>query len=262
LSVGAILVIALTAREGRDKNMKTTLFSSVAFAAVLWCLNALGGTRTYTFDDDSGWEAITGEYEVKGGEFLYEAPPTDGPLMGIVLLKEEEGVDTRDVEYIEVRGMDLNGPGAKNLAIFFGYDEDAPKAYFAGPFVGGMQQWIFADMTVPDNNWTSRGGSIVAAADDLGPNIWYKIRIEFKDDSATLYGAEEGDALKEWVTLEFPDGKPKGRIGIGGCDSVNKFDDFVVFGTNITPLAVEPSSVNTVTAWGAIRIGMPTCKPR
>lgn len=233
--------------------MMKLLLTSTVIVTALWCLNALGGTRTYTFDDDSGWEAVTGEYEVKDGEFLYTAPPTNGPLMGVVLLKEEEGVDTRDVEYIEVRGMDRNGPSAKNLAVFFGYDEDAGKAYFAGPFVGGMQQWIFADMTLPDNNWTSRGGSIVTVPDKLGPDIWYRIRIEFKDDSATLYGAEEGEPLEERVTLEFPDGKPRGRIGIGGCDSVSKFDNFVVSGANVPSLAVELSSTKLAIAWAEIK---------
>ncbi len=60
------------------------------------------------FDDDSGCEAVTGEYEVKDGELLYAASLINGPLMGVVLLKEEEGVDIRDVKYMEVRRKPSN----------------------------------------------------------------------------------------------------------------------------------------------------------
>jgi hypothetical protein len=232
--------------------MKNLVFVSVAIIVVSYCSNALCGLRTDTFDNDSNWEAISGKYEIKGGELFFEAPPTQGPLMGFVLLKEKEGIDTKDIDYIEVRGMDLNGPGAKNIAIFFGYDKDAGSAYFAGPFVGGVQKWIFAKMTIPDHNWINgRGTSIADAPDKLGPDIWYKTRLEFKADSVTLYGAENGKPLKELVTLDFPEGKPKGRIGLGGCDCVNKFDDFTVSGVKI--LAIQSLTKDIATTWGAIR---------
>lgn len=205
------------------------------------------GERVYTFDDMDAWEVITGKWEVKDGEF-YSTGSTNS-MCGIALLKEEEGVRTEELEYIAVKGYDLGTGAWQNLFIIFGYNEKEAQYYLAGPFVGGRQKWAFDPIDIKTHK---RGGELAGAADKLAPKVWYNVKVVFEGDTAILYGGEEGKKLEKRTSYTFPGGIPKGRVGLGASNSENKFDDFVVAGPGISPLAVQPHG-KLAALWGKLK---------
>ena len=72
---------------------------------VLFASTASGGERLYTFEDDNAWEPITAKWKIDDGEYV-QTGSTDGEI-GLAVLKDSEGVDTTDVETIEVDAYDL-----------------------------------------------------------------------------------------------------------------------------------------------------------
>ena len=220
---------------------------SLCFATMILSL-ASAGERWYDFSDDSAWEPITADWEIIDGEYV-NVGSTDSEL-GMAVLKETEEVDTEDVESVEVMGYDLGSGGWQNLFLIFGFDESQPLSYLAGPFVGGAQEWRIE--TFDSQN---RGGraSVAGAADVLSPKTWYHVKLVFEGDTGVLYGAEEDGDLEEKLRYDFPGGKPFGRVGLGGSNCDNKFDDFKVTGPGILGFAVEPED-KLAAAWGKIKI--------
>lgn len=210
--------------------------------------NALSGDRLYEFNDDDAWEVVTSEWEIEDGEY-YQRNPVTGNV-GIAVLKESEGVDTKDVETIEVLGYDLGTGTWQNVYIVFGFNEGNPVSYLAGAFVGGAQAWRFQTF-----DSETRGGITTVKEVDasLSPEKWYHLKLVFEDDSVILYGAEKGEDVEEKATYTFSQEKPSGRIGLGGTGSDTKFDDFIVSGTDIQGLAVEPEDKLSIT-WGKIKM--------
>lgn len=229
--------------------IKTICILASLCLIILSVSDALSGERLYDFRDDSAWDPITAEWEIVDGEYV-QTGSTDSEL-GMAVLKESEGVDTIDVESIEVMAYDLGSGAWQNIFIIFGFDEANPVSYLAGPFVGGAQEW-----RIETFNSVTRGGRSkqVGLGDVLSPEKWYHLRVVFEDDSVVLYGAEEGEKLEERVSYNFPQGKPSGRVGLGGSNCENKFDDFIVSGPDIKPLSVEPEDKLSIT-WGKIKMG-------
>ena len=75
--------------------------------------DVFSGERLYTFDNDNEWEAITADWEIVDGEYVKIDPDT--ATAGIAVLKESEGVDTKNVESIEVTAWDWGTGEWKNM---------------------------------------------------------------------------------------------------------------------------------------------------
>jgi len=219
---------------------------SLMIFVVLYNPISLAGERVYTFDDMKAWEVISGKWEVKGGEF-YSTGSTSN-MIAAALLKEEEGVRTEDLDYVSVRAYDLGTGEWQNIFILFGYDKNEPQYYLGGPFVGGAQEWRIEPVDTKTND---RGSKVAAQGDTLSPEKWYIIKIVFDGDTAILYGAEEGKKLEERTRHTFPKGRPKGRVGLGGSNCENKFDDFTVAGPTITS-PVQPHD-KLASLWGKLK---------
>lgn len=242
-------------------NMTTKLICVLAsFYLITLCApGAYGGERIYDFnnaDAADAWEPIEAEWEIIDGEYVVTDP--DSSRAGIAVLKESEEIDTSDVESIEFMGYDLGTGPWQNMFIVFGFDERNPVTYGIGPFVGSAQAWRllpFDSRTriYPAGDWDN---PLVARKNEaLGPGKWYHVKLEFDGDTVILYGAEADGDLEEKLSYEFPDGKPSGRIGIGGFGSNVKFDDFRVTGPGVKSLAaVEPKDKLPV-AWAKIKAG-------
>ena len=170
--------------------------------------------------------------------------------IALAVLRSEEGVDTLDVEQIEVQAYDLGSGTGQNVFVVFGFDEAEPLASLGGAFVGGAQEW-----RVETFDAETRGGrsEVAGVADVLSPEIWYTLQIVFDGDDVIVNGAEEGDPLEEKVRYTFPNGKPSGLVGLGCSQAESKFDDFRVQGTNIASLAVEPAA-KLATQWSALKL--------
>jgi hypothetical protein len=214
---------------------------------ILLVSSAFGGERVYDFSNDDAWEAISATWEIVDGEYVKTDPDTS--TAGVAVLKASEGIDTKDVETIEVMAWDLGTGPWQNLTIVFGFDESEPLSYQAGPFVGGAQAW-----RVQTFNSANRSGiaTVQTVGDTLGPGKWYHIKVVFEGDTAILYGAEEGKDLEEKTRYDFPQGKPSGRIGLGGNGANAKYDNFKVTGPEVEALAVE-SKGKLSAVWGDIK---------
>lgn len=215
---------------------------------ILLASNAFSGERLYEFNDDTAWEVLTSDWTIENDEYYQRNPVTSNA--GVAVLKESEGVDTEDVEAMEVFAYDLGEGSWQNMYIVFGYNEDNPFTYLGGPFVGGAQAWRFQTF---DTNGLSGIGTVKESGEALSPEKWYHVKIEFEGDDAILYGAEKGENLEEKLMYTLPDGKPSGRIGLGGTGSYSKFDDFKVSGADVQGMAVKPEDKLSIT-WGKIKM--------
>jgi hypothetical protein len=242
-------------KEEREmyKQMAKLLCILISFGLILLSTpKVFGGERLYDFTNDDAWEPIAADWEIIDGEYVVTDPTNSDA--SIAVLKESEGIDTRDVESIEFMGYDLGTGPWQNMLIVFGFDEKNPVVYGIGPWVGPAQSWrlqgfdtktrIYRAMT-----WLARRNEV------LGPRKWYHVKIEFADDTVILYGAEADRDLGPKLSYKFPDGKPSGRIGIGGVGSNVKFDDFRVTGPWTKSLAVVVPKDKLPMAWGKIKAG-------
>ena len=231
-----------------------------SFYLIILCApGAFSDERIYDFDNEDAadaWEPIDAEWEIIDGEYVVTADPNSSKV-GMAVLKESEGIDTSDVESIELMGYDLGTGVWRNALIVFGFDERNPVTYGIGPMIGGAQAWRL--MTFDSKTRIFVLGTFLAQHQEgLGPKKWYHVKLEFDGDTVILYGAEGEDDLEEKLRYEFPDGKPSGRIGIGGFGSNVKYDDFRVTFENPDAKpegqAVEPKD-KLSTAWGKIKAG-------
>ncbi len=235
-------------------NMTIRLICVLAsFYLIILCApGVFGDERVYDFSNDDAWEPITADWEIIDGEYVVTDPDTS--RIGMAVLKESEGIDTEDVESIEFMGYDLGTGPWQNMFIVFAFDERNPVTYGIGPFVGDADAWRllpFDSKTriYPAGDWNNP--LVPRKNEALGPRKWYHVKLVFDADTVILYGAEGEDDLEEKLRYEFPDGKPSGRIGVGGVGSNVKYDNFRVVGQN---LAVEPED-KLPTAWGKVKAG-------
>jgi hypothetical protein len=219
---------------------------------VLSTPKVFGGERLYDFTNDDAWEPIAANWEIMGGEYIVKDPAD--PDASIAVLKESEGIDTRDVDSIEFVGYDLGTGPWQNMLIVFGFDETKPVIYGIGPWVGPAQSWRLVELDSKTKVYTTLTW-LARKSEVLGPKKWYHVKIEFDGDTIILYGAEGDADLQEKLRYEFPDGKPSGRIGISGVGSHVKFDDFRVTGPWTKSLAVVVPKDKLPMAWGKIKAG-------
>ncbi len=213
---------------------------------ILSTSDTLSGVRQYNFSDDSGWQALSGKWRIINGE--YEQTGSTDKRLGIAVLRDSEGVDTRGVESIEVYGKDLGSGEWSNLGIVFGFDESNPESYIAGiGFLG--EAWKIFEI----NTRTKSLGRSVAHK-DTNPNIrsWYHLKVVFRGNTVILYGAVKGGELIERLKYTIPGGIPSGKVGLAGSNSENKYDDFIVRGPGIEQMAVEPPGMLSTT-WADIK---------
>lgn len=220
---------------------------AVLFVGILNFGSAFAAERIYTFDDDQAWEVITGNWEVKDGEFYSTESTTT--MCAIALLKEEEEVRTEELEYISVKGYDLGTGEWQNLFIVFGYDEAEPQYYMAGSLVIA-QAFYFETVDMQTHNRGADLNRVDVAG--LAAETWYEMKVVFEGDTVTMFAGEEGEKLEERVSYTFPGGMPKGRVGLGASASENKYDDFIVAGPNVKPISVE-SHGRLTTTWGKVK---------
>jgi len=225
-----------------------------SFYLIILCApDAFGDERVYDFSNDDAWEPIQGEWEIIDGEYVVTH---DGQKTGLAVLNEAEGIDTSDVESIDVMGYDMGTAGWKNSFIVFGFDERNPTSYAIGPCVGGAQAWRLCPFDSSTRVWPAAW--LIQRGDGLASRKWYRTKIVFDGDTLILYGAEADGDLEEKMQYEFPNGRPSGRIGVGGIGSNAKFDDFKVTFENqdAEPVgqAVAPKDKLSAT-WGMIKAG-------
>ena len=214
---------------------------------ILFTSDTLSGVRQYNFNDDSGWQALSGKWRIINGE--YEQTGSTDKRVGIAVLRDSEGVDTRGVESIEVYGKDLRSGEYSNLSIVFGFDESNAESYMTGiGFLGGS--WGVSKF----NPRTKGGWDIVTHTDanNLEIRKWYHLKVVFRGNTVILYGAIKGRELIERLRHTFPGGMPSGRIGLAGRNCDNKYDDFIVKGPGIEQMAVEPPG-KLSTMWASIK---------
>lgn len=223
----------------------------------LYVPGAFADERIYDFDNEdaaNAWEVIEAEWEIIDGEYVVTADPNSSKV-GMAVLKESEGIDTEDVESIEFMGYDLGTGQWKNLHIVFGFDEHHPVTYGIGAHLFGAWRLMTFDSKT---RIFALGTFLVQHKEGMGPRKWYHVKLEFDGDTVILYSAEGEDALEEKLRYEFPDGKPSGRIGIGGFGSNAKYDDFRVTFENPDAepksMTVEPKD-KLSTAWGKLKTG-------
>ena len=232
-------------------------FRLFAFVIALWLIALIvqpvvfAGERVYTFDDDKAWEVLSGKWEVENGEFL-STRARDGVLRfpaDIALLKETEGIDTQDIDFISVKAFGLGKGVWQDFFIVFSHDGKSEFYHIAGAIVDA-QEWRFDRVFTKTNIWDMHFEWI--RDDRLRLKTWYNIRVEFKRNTMTLFGGEVGKELKKQVSHIFEadeGGIQRGRVGLGSWNSVLKYDDFRIGGTF---LAVAPLGKLT-TVWGQMR---------
>ena len=235
------------------KQMAKLLCILISFGFIfLSTPKVFGGERVYDFSNDNAWEPIADDWEIIDGEYVVK--DSADPDASIAVLKESEGIDTRDVESIEFMGYDLGTGPWQNMLIVFGFDETKPVIYGVGPWVGPAQSWRLVELNSKTKVYTTLTW-LVRRNEVLGPKKWYHVKIEFEGDTVIVYGAEGDGDLEEKMKYEFPDGIPSGRIGISGVGSHVRFDDFIVTGPGINSLAVVEPSDKLPMAWGKIKAG-------
>jgi len=214
---------------------------------ILSTSDTLSGVRQYNFNDDNGWQALSGKWKIISGEYVQTG--STEKRVGIAVLRDSEGVDTRGVESIEVYGKDLRSGEYSNLAIAFGFDESNTESYMAGiGFLGGS--WGISKF-----NSRAKGGWDMVThidANNLEIRKWYHLKVVFKGNTVILYGVVKGRELIERLRYTFPGGMPSGRIGLAGRNCENKYDNFIVRGPGIIQMAVEPLS-KLSTTWASIK---------
>ena len=107
------------------------VISFFVFLDITWA-----GERHYTFEDDRSWEVISGDWEIKKGEYHN----TEVAEEAIVLLKRDEETEMNDIEYISFKANDLGNGEWQNIFIVFGYDGKSSHYHLGGVFVGGRQK--------------------------------------------------------------------------------------------------------------------------
>ena len=229
--------------------MKKTFFVLTGLCLIILSTSdTLSGVRQYNFNDDSGWQELSGKWEIINGEYV-QTGSTDKRL-GIAVLRDSEGVDTRSVSSIEVYGHVLtSGEDARNILIVFGFDEKNSVSYLAGHFFL-MEFWGIE----PFNPKTKAPAGRWVAVDNqrLVIRKWYHMKVVFSGNTVILYGASKGGKLKERLRYSIPGGRPSGKIGLAGSGCDNKFDDFIVKGPRIEQMAVEPPG-KLSTTWASIK---------
>ena len=230
--------------------MKSFIIVIICICLLLLASFSLGGERIYDFSNDEAWEPITANctWEIIDGEYV--RTDTDTGTAGIAVLKESEGIDTLDVESVEVRTLDLGSGSWQNMTIVFSFDDGAPLSYQAGPFVGGAQAWRMQTFNSADQGGVA---TVHSFTDVLAPNVWYNVKLVFEGDTVIMYGAEEGNDLEEKLRYDIPGGLLPGRIGLGGNGSNVKYDDLTITGAGIKGMAVEPGN-NLSATWGKIKM--------
>ncbi len=127
-------------------------------------------------------------------------------------------IETQDMT-IEVDGNDLGDSNFQNFFIVFSYDEVDDLIYWAGARVGG-DSWSIEKM---DASCDGRSGTLASSSEVIDANTWYHLKITIQGSTVTVYA----DGLEK-VRYTFPNGIPKGRIGIGGQRNHAHFDNFEV----------------------------------
>lgn len=225
----------------------------IIFLAVLvvWSLcsgQAFAGTFIDTFDNPDqskdNWEApINGIPTFVDGRYDIEA---DGDINTVSLLVVD--IQTEDGMILEVVGEDMGDARANNFFICFAYISET-EMYIAGPFVGGMQTWNVIQIDPQVRAWPN---NMAEAADVMGINILYNLRVEIHGNTVEVYGSEVGQPIEKKLEHVFDGGVPVGRIGIGGTNNRARFDDFKVTGANVPDSAVDPSD-KLASTWGEIK---------
>ncbi len=248
-------------------NMMIRLICVLAsFYLIILCApGTFGDERIYDFDERiydfnnadaaDAWEPIEAEWEIIDGEYVVTH---SGEKAGIAVLKEAEGIDTSDVESIELMGYDLGTGRWQNTFIVFGFDERNPVTYAIGPCVGAAQAWRLCPVDSKTRVWPGKT-TLVEHKERLVSRKWYHVKLVFDGDTIILYGAEGEDDLKEKLRYNFPGGRPSGRIGVGGIGGDAKFDDFKVTFKSLDAdpggqAVVEPEDKLPV-AWGKVKAG-------
>ena len=234
------------------KQMTKLLCILISFGFILLSTpKVIGGERLYDFSNDDAWEPIEAEWEIIDGEYVVTH---SGEKAGIAVLKESEGIDTKDVESIELMGYDLGTAGWKNAFIVFGFDESNPVTYAIGPCVGHAQAWRLCPVDSKTRAWIGKT-TLVEHKEQMTSLKWYHVKLVFDGDTIVLYGAEADGDLKEKMSYTFTEGMPSGRIGVGGIGSDAKFDNFRVTGPWTKSLAVVVPKDKLPMAWGKIKAG-------
>lgn len=195
-------------------------------------IGAFGGEHVYTFERQDAWDAITGKWQVINGEFVKNDSETT--KAGIAVLKKSEGIDMKDVESIEVTLMDLGTGPFKNATIVFGFDEAKPISFQVGVYTGGAQAWQIQTF----NSATKGDISVVSKKpESLQSSKWYHLKVVFVQNMVIVYGGEQNTNLLEKIRYTFSQGKPSGRIGLGGVGNNAKYFNFKVTGSKIVKSA-------------------------
>lgn len=227
--------------------MKKIFFVLVGLCLIaLSTSDTLSGIRQYNFNNDDGWQALSGKWKIINGEYVQTGSTRN--RIGIAVLKDSEGVDTRNVNSIEVYGYDLWSGDWNNILIMFGFDEKNSVSYLAGHYFL-TETWGIE--TFNPKNKSSR--TFVAIDNEkLVSRRWYHMKVVFSGNTVILYGATKGLELKEKVRYNIPGGIPSGKIGLAGSNSENKYDEFIVRGPGIEQMAVEPPDKLSIT-WASIK---------
>lgn len=197
---------------------------------------AVAGEWIDEFEDEGeiakNWTQLFGTWKFMEGIYRMEA----GAVCGAVITE----FNLEDAKSIEIKARYVNG-GWENFSIILAYVND--KEAYQFDIRGGGETVRFEKFTPG-----VAGVQVLAQGNQVSDfNEWY-----------ILKGVIEGDTVigsvndKEIVRHNFPQGLPKGKIGLGGEQSITEFEYIAITGSGIGLKAVDAKEKFTIT-WAIIK---------
>ena len=214
---------------------KCVLYTFFAFVFV-FTSQAMAGEWTDEFEEEDeiakNWTPLFGTWTFIEGIYKMQA----GAVCGAAITE----FDSSDAASIEIKARYVNG-GWENYSIILAYvDEDEAYQF---DLRGGGETARFERFTPG-----VAGAQVLTQGNQVSDfNEWYTLKVVVEGDS--VIGLVDD---KEIARYTFPQGLPKGKIGLGGEQSITEFEYITITGPRIGVKAVE-SVAKLTTTWAGIK---------
>jgi hypothetical protein len=194
----------------------------------------------FTDEFDSGvsplWKPVSGIWEAKDNIYHVQAI---GVLPAFSILPFE----VTDGTVIETDAMITTNGTYQNAYLTFAYVNDSDIYVAALGVILG--QWAIGHTGA--GGWNEAGWFMLSVNIDfsISTDVWYHLRLEIHKSTVSFFANND---LK--VEYKFPNGIPKGKIGIGVVGSDALFDNVKI--TGVINLSIKPIGT-LITTWASIR---------